>query len=150
VFHTMPGDPKCFQFNCLPNYVACGDLVLNLAAKPLETGWLQLPSPSPPLAHYEGFWCGFSPDLPNRVAAPIWPLSGFHPPANWRWQPRVLNKKTKRFTKGTGMVLKYHQEILYPTKQANWRAAESSPFSGVLKRPLHLQSSIQVIGTLRL
>ena len=43
--------------------------------------------------HYEGFWCGFSPDLPNRVAAPIWPLSGFHPPANWRWQPRVLNKK---------------------------------------------------------
>lgn len=89
--------------------------------------------------HYEGFWCGFSPDLPNRVAAPIWPLSGFHPPANWRWQPRVLNKKTKRFTKG--MVLKYHQEILYPTKQANWRAAESSPLAGVLKRPLHLHQS---------
>ena len=36
---------------------------------------------------------------------------GYWPP-NWRWQPRVLNKKTKRFTKG--MVLKYYQEILYP------------------------------------
>ena len=93
-----------------------------MPAKPLQTGWLQLPSP--PLLRTGA---AVPPELPNRVAALLWPSSGFHPPAasvqhgfniggywppNWRWQPRVLNKKTKRFTKG--MVLKYYQEILYP------------------------------------
>ena len=63
----MPGDPKCFQFNCLPNYVACGDLVLNLAAKPLETGWLQLPSPPPPLGTMRVFGAAFPPICPTEL-----------------------------------------------------------------------------------
>ena len=134
-----PQMPKCFQFNCLPNYVGCGDLVLNFGSKTSGIWMVATTFTSSSSCALWRFLVRLFPRSAQPSCSSDLAFKRFPSTCELEVATQGAKQKTKRFTKG--MVLKYHQEILYPTKQANWRAAESSPLAGVLKRPLHLHQS---------